>query len=147
MLVASRQCRVKTLSPQVNNLATSLVAVERHPEDPDHLPVTHAWREVVMAMLVENKAAKDAEAQGEDLWTRAKLAKACGTTPSQMLKLLNGTAQSSPLVRRVNEVLAIPFVEPQPISRAQADIIEMMLKVDDLEWLSKTIAMISGDKS
>lgn len=140
MLVALRQCLVKTLSPQVNNLATSLDAVRRHPKDPDHLPATYAWRKAVQDIL---DASERLDLSDGNHWTRSKLAKACKTTPSQILKLLNGSVKSSPLVRKVNIVLRIFFVEPQPISEAQARIISMMLEVDDLDWLEQTVEKVA----
>lgn len=143
MLVALRQCRVKTLSPHVNNLATSLEAVKRHPKDPDDLPATHAWRTEVESILA---ASEKLDKDDEDRWTRVKLARKCKTSPSQILKLLNGTTKSSPIVRRINKALRISFMEPLPISKERANIIDMMMQVDDLEWLEQTISMIMSKK-
>lgn len=125
----------------MNNLATEWEAVERHPKDPDHLPATHAWRELVLSHIVDDKVAKEAAARGEELWTRSKLAKAAKTTPGHILKLLNGTTKSSPVVRRINKVLGISFIEPQPIDAAYAEVVEMMMQVSDVAWLKQTIAM------
>lgn len=108
--------------------------MDRHPDDPDELPATHAWRVIVQSHLDDP----------ESTWTRSSLAKKAGTSPSQMLKLLNGTTKSSVYVRRINEILDIPFVEPLPVGREYADAVKMIMEVDDLEWLMRTIEMVAG---
>lgn len=128
----------------MNNLATSLDVVERHPEDPDDLPVTFAWRELVKS-IVDNPDSPIRQPDGQR-WTRSSLAKKVGTTSSQMLKLLNGGVKSSAIVRKVNQTLGIAFVEPQPISRDLADIIEMILEIEDTDWLARTVAMVAAKK-
>lgn len=109
----------------------------RHPEDPDELPATRAWRVIVQSRLDDPS----------NNWTRSSLAKAAGTSPSQILKLMNGTTKSSAIVRRINEVLDIPFLEPLPVDAEYAAAVKMLLEVEDIAWLTKTIEMVSRKSS
>lgn len=120
----------------MSTLAAKWVDMPRHPEDPDELPATVAWRQLVMSIV---------DADGAEM-TRSRLARKCGTTSSQILKLLNGTTKSSPLVRKINKVLRIPYVEPQPVSQEMQEIIDLVLRVDNVAWLHQTLEMAAGVK-
>lgn len=129
----------------MKSLFGSVYGVPRHPEDPDELPATYAWRQLV-ASICDGPTDHINPETGKP-WNRSALAKAADTSPGHILKLLNGTTKSSPLVRRINEILGISFLEPRPLPADRAEVMEMMMEVEDLEFIRQAIALsLAGKK-